>query len=46
MALAAAMAFSWAGPGHSYVQHFVRYEECPGPAQEKAIAAAKAMAEE
>ena len=30
----------------SYVQHFVRYEECPAPAQEKAIAAAKAMAEE
>ena len=30
----------------SFVQHFVRYEECPGPAQEKAIAAAKAMAEE
>ncbi len=30
----------------SYVQRFVRYEECPGPAQEKAIAAAKAMAEE
>ena len=30
----------------SYVQHFVRYEECPAMAQEKAIAAAKAMAEE
>ena len=30
----------------SYVQHFVRYEECPAAAQEKAIAAAKAMAEE
>ncbi len=30
----------------SFTLHFVRYEECPGPAQEKAIAAAKAMAEE
>ncbi len=30
----------------TFTLHFVRYEECPGPAQEKAIAAAKAMAEE
>ena len=30
----------------SYVFHFVRYEDCPPMAQEKAIAAAKAMAEE
>ena len=30
----------------SYVFHFVRYEDCPPAAQEKAIAAAKAMAEE
>ena len=30
----------------SFTLHFVRYEECPAPAQEKAIAAAKAMAEE
>ena len=27
----------------SFVMHFVRYEQCPGDAQEKAIAAAKAM---
>ena len=30
----------------SYIFHFVRYEDCPPAAQEKAIAAAKAMAEE
>ena len=30
----------------TFTLHFIRYEECPGPAQEKAIAAAKAMAEE
>ena len=30
----------------SYTFHFVRYEDCPPAAQEKAIAAAKAMAEE
>ena len=30
----------------SYVFHFVRYEDCPPAAQEKAIAAAKAMQEE
>ena len=30
----------------SFVFHFVRYEDCPPAAQEKAIAAAKAMAEE
>ena len=30
----------------SFTLHFVRYEECPQAAQEKAIAAAKAMAEE
>ena len=30
----------------SYTFHFVRYEDCPPMAQEKAIAAAKAMAEE
>ena len=30
----------------SYVFHFVRYEDCPPAAQEKSIAAAKAMAEE
>ena len=30
----------------SLVFHFVRYEDCPPAAQEKAIAAAKAMAEE
>ena len=30
----------------SFTLHFVRYEECPPAAQEKAIAAAKAMAEE
>ena len=29
----------------SFVFHFVRYEDCPPAAQEKAIAAAKAMAE-
>lgn len=29
----------------SFVMHFVRYEQCPGDAQEKAIAAAKAMQE-
>ncbi len=30
----------------SYTFHFIRYEDCPPAAQEKAIAAAKAMAEE
>ncbi len=30
----------------SYTFHFVRYEDCPPAAQEKAIAAAKSMAEE
>ena len=30
----------------AFVFHFVRYEDCPPAAQEKAIAAAKAMAEE
>ncbi len=30
----------------SFTFHFIRYEDCPGPAQEKAIAAAKAMQEE
>ena len=30
----------------SFVFHFVRYEDCPPAAQEKAIVAAKAMAEE
>ena len=30
----------------SYTFHFVRYEDCPPAAQEKAIAAAKALAEE
>ncbi|MCI9352992.1 MAG: elongation factor G [Lawsonibacter sp.] len=30
----------------SYVFHFIRYEDCPPAAQEKAIAAAKAMQEE
>ena len=30
----------------SFTFHFVRYEDCPPAAQEKAIAAAKAMAEE
>ena len=30
----------------SYTFHFVRYEECPAAAQEKAIAEAKALAEE
>ena len=30
----------------SFTLHFVRYEDCPAAAQEKAIAAAKAMAEE
>ena len=30
----------------SFVMHFVRYEQCPADAQEKAIAAAKAMQEE
>ena len=30
----------------SFVFHFVRYEDCPPAAQEKAIAAAKAMADE
>ena len=30
----------------SFVFHFVRYEDCPPAAQEKAIAAAKAMAGE
>ena len=30
----------------SYTFHFVRYEDCPPAAQDKAIAAAKAMAEE
>ena len=30
----------------SFVFHFIRYEDCPPAAQEKAIAAAKAMAEE
>jgi len=30
----------------SYTFHFVRYEDCPPMAQEKAIAAAKALAEE
>lgn len=30
----------------SFVFHFVRYDDCPPAAQEKAIAAAKAMAEE
>ena len=30
----------------SFTLHFVRYEDCPPAAQEKAIAAAKAMAEE
>ncbi|MFG6351336.1 MAG: elongation factor G, partial [Oscillospiraceae bacterium] len=30
----------------TFVLHFVRYEDCPPAAQEKAIAAAKAMAEE
>ena len=30
----------------SFVLHFVRYEDCPPAAQEKAIAEAKAMAEE
>ncbi|MDD6160737.1 MAG: elongation factor G [Oscillospiraceae bacterium] len=30
----------------SFVLHFVRYEDCPPAAQEKAIAAAQAMAEE
>ena len=30
----------------SFTLHFVRYEDCPPMAQEKAIAAAKAMAEE
>ena len=30
----------------SYTFHFVRYEDCPPAAQEKAIAAAKVMAEE
>jgi elongation factor G len=30
----------------SFVFHFVRYEDCPPAAQEKAIAEAKAMAEE
>ncbi len=29
----------------SFVMHFVRYEQCPSDAQEKAIAAAKAMQE-
>ena len=29
----------------SFVMHFVRYEQCPADAQEKAIAAAKAMQE-
>ena len=29
----------------SFVMHFVRYEQCPADAQEKAIAAAKALAE-
>ena len=29
----------------SFVMHFVRYEQCPGDAQEKAIAAAKALQE-
>ena len=48
----AATAAAIARPGFSsqsrgsFTLHFVRYEECPGPAQEKAIAAAKAMAEE
>ena len=30
----------------SFTFHFVRYEDCPPMAQEKAIAAAKALAEE
>ena len=30
----------------SYTFHFIRYEDCPPAAQDKAIAAAKAMAEE
>ena len=30
----------------SYTFHFVRYEDCPPNAQEKAIAEAKALAEE
>ena len=30
----------------SYTFHFVRYEDCPPAAQEKAIAEAKALAEE
>ena len=30
----------------SYTFHFIRYEDCPPAAQEKAIAAAKALAEE
>jgi len=30
----------------SFVFHFVRYEDCPPAAQEKAIAEAKALAEE
>ena len=30
----------------SFVMHFVRYEQCPPDAQEKAIAEAKALAEE
>ena len=30
----------------SFTFHFVRYEECPPAAQEKAIAEAKALAEE
>ena len=30
----------------SYTFHFVRYDDCPPAAQEKAIAAAKAMADE
>ncbi len=30
----------------TFTLHFVRYEDCPAAAQEKAIAAAKAMAEE
>ena len=30
----------------SFTLHFVRYQDCPPAAQEKAIAAAKAMAEE
>ena len=33
-------------PRGSFTFHFVRYEDCPAAAQEKAIAEAKAMAEE